>query len=301
MFANVLIGVAEMESGRDAAELAKLLAAPGGRRELVHILPERQPIWRRAEEEEATAERQRALQMLADLRAAVGIEADLRCLMAKTPGRGLHELAEQTQADLLVVGSSRRGPIGRVLLGDDTSAALGGAPCAVAIAPAGFAKHPQLRLIGVGYDGSPESERALAAARELARAHHAKVAALEAVIVALPMRGGSWYLAQELIDAASARLAKLEDVEPHVQYGLPAEELARFSASVDLLVIGSRGYGPLGRLVHGSTSRQLARTASSPLLVLTRPARLEEEQAGEAEAAASERSSAQRAAVHHIG
>lgn len=36
-------------------------------------------------------------------------------------------------------------------------------------------------------------------------------------------------------------------------------------------MIASRGYGPVGRLVHGSTTRQLARTARCPLLVLTRP------------------------------
>jgi len=45
-----------------------------------------------------------------------------------------------------------------------------------------------------------------------------------------------------------------------------------FSASVDLLVVGSRGYGPLGRLVHGSTSHRLARLARCPLLVLPRAA-----------------------------
>jgi hypothetical protein len=35
-------------------------------------------------------------------------------------------------------------------------------------------------------------------------------------------------------------------------------------------VVGSRGYGPVGRLVHGSTSQRLARAAHCPLLVLTR-------------------------------
>jgi len=53
-------------------------------------------------------------------------------------------------------------------------------------------------------------------------------------------------------------------------YGVPAEELALYSASLDLSVVGSRGYGPIGRLVHGSTSQKLARTARCPLLVLPR-------------------------------
>ncbi|HUA71417.1 MAG TPA: universal stress protein, partial [Solirubrobacteraceae bacterium] len=49
-------------------------------------------------------------------------------------------------------------------------------------------------------------------------------------------------------------------------------ELTLYSASLDLLVIGSRGYGPLGRLVYGGVAQRLARTARCPLLVLTRPA-----------------------------
>jgi nucleotide-binding universal stress UspA family protein len=75
-----------------------------------------------------------------------------------------------------------------------------------------------------------------------------------------------------LVRDARARIKALGDVEPHAVYGNPVEELAVYSASLDLLVVGSRGYGPLGRLVHGSTSQQLARVARCPLLVLTRTA-----------------------------
>ena len=49
------------------------------------------------------------------------------------------------------------------------------------------------------------------------------------------------------------------------------------SGSLDLLVVGSRGYGPIGRLVHGSTSRELTLRAQCPLLVLTRTRRGEAE------------------------
>ena len=56
-------------------------------------------------------------------------------------------------------------------------------------------------------------------------------------------------------------------------YGPPLEVLASYSASVDLLVVGSRSYGAIGRLVHGSTSDELARTARCALLVLPRSAR----------------------------
>jgi nucleotide-binding universal stress UspA family protein len=79
-----------------------------------------------------------------------------------------------------------------------------------------------------------------------------------------------------LVQDARDRIAALGDVEPHAVYGQPAEELAMYSASLDLLVVGSRGYGPIGRLIHGSTSQQLAHSARCPLLVLTRAARATE-------------------------
>jgi hypothetical protein len=48
------------------------------------------------------------------------------------------------------------------MLGDDTSHALNGAPCAVAVAPIGFAREPYtLAEIGVAYNGSEESRNAV--------------------------------------------------------------------------------------------------------------------------------------------
>jgi nucleotide-binding universal stress UspA family protein len=213
--------------------------------------------------------------MLAAQRSAAGVDAQIVCAWHSTPGRGLHELAQARDSDLIVVGSSRRALLGRALLGDDTRASLNGAPCAIAVAPAGYAQQPRLFTeIGVGYNGEPESEHALAVARELADEHGARLSAFEAVsIPAIALSAGpapvdEWM--QDLLDDARRRVSALEDVEPHAVYGQASEELAMFSASVDLLVVGSRGYGPLGRLVHGSTSRDLARVARSPLLVLPR-------------------------------
>ncbi|HZE04918.1 MAG TPA: universal stress protein, partial [Solirubrobacteraceae bacterium] len=74
------------------------------------------------------------------------------------------------------------------------------------------------------------------------------------------------------------QVAALGDVEPYAVYGIAAEELTAYSSSVDLLIVGSRAYGPLGRLVHGSTSGRLARSARCPLLVLPRSAPLTDTQ-----------------------
>ena len=109
------------------------------------------------------------------------VEPSLQAIASTSVGRGLHELAEQSGADLLVVGSSRRGLAGRALLGDDTHAALNGGACAVAVAPTGYGSSAAvIREIGVGYDASPESERALELARELAGELGARLSAFQA-------------------------------------------------------------------------------------------------------------------------
>ena len=53
-------------------------------------------------------------------------------------------------------------------------------------------------------------------------------------------------------------------------YGGPREELARFGDDLDLLVVGSRGHGPLGRVFHAGVSDYLARHAPCPLLIMPR-------------------------------
>ena len=136
--------------------------------------------------------------------------------------------------------------------------------------------HELCEEIGVGYDGSPESEHALGLARNLALELGAELSAFEAIT--LPSTALSTgplpfdEMVTTLVTEARDRIAAFGDVEPHAAYGHPAEELAVYSASLDLLVVGSRGYGPIGRLIHGSTSQELARTARCPLLVLPRGA-----------------------------
>jgi nucleotide-binding universal stress UspA family protein len=277
VFERVIVGVDEHTRGRDAVALAKRLVATNGALVLAHVvLGELSAVPGGGFE---ASERQRALELLGAARDEAKIDTELLLTRSPSPGRGLHELAELEHADLLVVGSTGRGLLGRVLIGDDTRDALNGAPCAVAIAPLGYAeRQAPLSEIGVAYNGSPDSEHALAVARELAAETGARVSAFEAVSLPAYMFGGAAAPAaaplgdviNASVDLARERIAALGDVEPHAAYGAVAEELALYGASVDLLVIGSRGYGPIGRLVHGSVSRQLARTARCPLVVLTR-------------------------------
>jgi len=282
MFKNVIVGIDDDEGGRDAIALAKMLAADGGKLTLAQVYQGDSALSRRSSPDYEAAQHERIRKLLEKRRADAGVEAELKWYGSPSVGRGLHELAELTGADLLVVGSSRRGLLGRVLIGDDTRAALNGAPCAVAISPTGYSREPAtMREIGVGYDGSSESHGALALARLVAAEHHARLSAFEAVATPAYLYLGHLMSAAPIeavripreVELARERIAALGGVEPHSAYGDPVEELTLYSASLDLLVIGSRGYGPVGRLVYGGVAQRLARTARCPLLVLPRSAR----------------------------
>jgi nucleotide-binding universal stress UspA family protein len=278
MFENVIVGVDGRPNGRDAIALASRLIGPDSKLTLANIHPGASRPVDATEPGKLTEEQSASHELLEREQSQAGVEAELVSYAASSPGRGMHDLAEETGADLLVVGSCSRGPVGRVLLGDDTRGALNGAPCAVAVATRGYAEHPHpIATVGVGYDGSPESEIALSKARELAAGGRSLVRALEVVNIpnyaftgfGAPALGES---IEMLISEADDRLAKLEGVEGRAVYGLSGEELASFGDEVQLLVVGSRGYGPVKRLIIGSTSDYLERHARCSLLVLPRAA-----------------------------
>ena len=272
MFRHVVVGIDEDPGSRDALALARALLDKDGRITLAHV-HRGDPRMRTVSPELAAAERTRARRLLETVRAETGDDARLVWAGASSVGRGLHEIAEHDDADLLVVGSSEHSLFGHATLSAHTRDALNGAPCAVALAPASYRKRPVVvREIGVGYDGSLESEHAVVVARRLADELGAKVSAFEAIALPVDLVEGPGP-ADERIDRCLAlareRIAQL-GVEPHAAYGHAAEELALYGASLDLLLLGSRGYGPIGRLFHGSTSQRVAQTARCPLLVLAR-------------------------------
>ena len=199
-----------------------------------------------------------------------------------SPGRALHRAATAHGADLIVVGSAHRGRVGRVLAGDVAAGTLHGAPCPVLVAPRGHGEHGgELRTIGVGFDGSPESRTALEFAHRIAEAVGARLRVIDVVVA--PDPGGpfpayrpDWaehahIRREEAEERLAAVLADLGEIATGaLPVGDPARELAYAADDLDLLVTGSRGYGPLRRLMLGSTSTKLVHEAPCPVLVLTR-------------------------------
>ncbi|MDQ2895429.1 MAG: universal stress protein, partial [Actinomycetota bacterium] len=253
--------------------MATCLLGRGGELALAHVHPGRTSPRGSLTVALEAAGRTSSLELLESERIAAGIRAKLLTVGSRSVGRGLHELAQRGSCDLLVVGSCTRGFFERATGGDNTRAVLNCSGWAVAVAPAGYAEHPPaLREIGVAFDGSPESEQALTLAGSVAADHDARVSAFEALEThPNPFTGGGTSFAEAvdlIISGARRRIEAHPDVEAHVTLGPAVGELSLFSASVDLLVTGSRGHGPLGRLIHASTSKELARSAICPLLVL---------------------------------
>jgi nucleotide-binding universal stress UspA family protein len=198
----------------------------------------------------------------------------------------LHSLAEAAGAALLVVGSTRRGPVGRVVPGSTGERLLHGSPCPVAIVPRGYAKADAIRSIGVAYDGSEESEAALQAGYELARHCQATLRVIrvfDATRVGTPalmtmpgwdsMRDETEAIQRKHFAEAVAALPTDVGIESVFVTGSPASELASESWNVDLMVVGSRGYGPRSAVLLGGVTHTLIRKAACPVVVLPRGAR----------------------------
>jgi nucleotide-binding universal stress UspA family protein len=199
--------------------------------------------------------------------------------------RGLDQLADAEDVDLVVVGSTHRGKIGRVLFGSVGERLLYGAPCPVAVAPRGYAgADHRLATIGVAYDGSEESKLALAEARGLAGALGAKLRLITVinewpyVPESSPSRSLEEFMEvvreehREIQKQAIAELGDALEVDTFVGEGDPDEVLVAQGAELDLLVMGSRGYGPIRRTLLGGVSAKVMRMAPCPVVVVPRGA-----------------------------
>lgn len=247
--AGVLTGVLDDQTDRDMIALAKELVAPEGRLTLLHLhLVTAKPARGFLADMAKCRTAPERLTALAD---ELAVDAELRCAEAHSPRRGLREFASRRRADLLVVGVSRSDENDRTFLGDDTRKVLEDAPCAVA-PPEFAARASAIKTIGVGFDGSIHSERAVGLARRLAAERRAELSAFEAVPVPVYARD-PWNVKGEVkehVEAARQRVAALGHPEPEAGVGDPVHELATYGQSVDLLVIGGHDYRPIDHLLE---------------------------------------------------
>ena len=289
MFRNIVVGYDGRERGGDAVALAERLRDPRlGKLLLVSAYP----VTMLPAEPLAIVERRDVVELAAEasltearMLLAADVPVQVSVVPAASPARALTELAERDGADLVVVGSTHRGKVGRVVPGTTAERLLHGAPCAVAVAPRGYAGD-RLRHIGVAYDGSPEAEAALDTAEAIALECGV---ALTCYCVVEPAgwadgmiaagTGAEWpsktleQHARQMLTAVTDHAPEGIELETRLLRGEPAEQIARKAADgLDLLVLGSRGYGPLRRALLGTVSGRLVRESTCPVLVMPRSA-----------------------------
>jgi nucleotide-binding universal stress UspA family protein len=287
MSSRLVIAYDGSSHGEDALALGHVLADVLGTSALVVGVASYPDYLMDREELEAIAAEETEPLLAAAAERLAGLDVETRSLVRDSPARALHDLAEEESPSAIVIGSSHRGPVGRVLMGSIGASLLSGAPCPIAIAPGGYAERERRRMlrIGVAYDGSHESRSALDAAVALGRRTHGSLSVLTVAnprpygyATAFEVLSAEEYQAAEhrhkqaILDSVDELLPAEVTVEHRLLVGDPAEVLAAEAAELDLLVLGSRAYGPVRRVVLGSTSARLARGAPAPLLIIPRGA-----------------------------
>jgi nucleotide-binding universal stress UspA family protein len=204
-----------------------------------------------------------------------------RCV-ARDAGAALVD--ESSTADLVVMGARGLGTLRGVLLGSVSSYVTTRSHCPVVVvreAPGVGAGEPR---VVVGVDGLEDSAAALRFAFDAAARHGASLTVVHTWDLDVDTAAASmtwsvdWQQAGEqeqavVAEAVAGYAAEFPtvDVRRHVVHGHPVAELARESEGADLLVLGTRGRGPVKGLVLGSVSRSLLHEAHCPVAVVPTP------------------------------
>jgi nucleotide-binding universal stress UspA family protein len=284
MFRKVIVGFDGSDRAQDALALATALTAPDGEL-IVCCVHHFQSLSARIDPTEPSIDRESAQAMADQATQLLGgsLNVTSRLLAAVSAATGLQSIATEEQAELIVLGSSHRGTLGRVFMGSVTQETLHEASCPVAVPPVGFhdrqARDP-IKRIAVGHDAVEPTPGALAAAISLCQQACAElllVAIAEDATIEDPKRETMSYEAvtelrlhatENSVGETLARVPQSISPSSEVLDGDPAEQLVAASRDADLLVLGSHDRGFLGRLIMGSVSDRVVRSATCPVLVI---------------------------------
>lgn len=278
---RILVGYDGSAGGRDALELTRVLAEATGASVLVVTVLPYGPLpipYEILEEEEV----ERAGPLFEEAKRLLGdLEIETRAFGGGTPAGVINDLAEREGVETIVVGSPHRGPIGRTLIGSVADGLLHGAPCEVLAAPRGYAseQHGPFRAIAVACDDTEEAKAALRRAEAIGLACRATIVVFTVSAPAAVVPGAGGYTPAIPPEAGPIVTRAVKGVDEglaatgRVLSGMPGTAIAKACEEdgADLVVSGSRGYGPVRRVLLGSVSTQLMHEASCPVLVVPRP------------------------------
>lgn len=200
---------------------------------------------------------------------------------AFSPAIGLEQIVESEGADLVVIGCAGA-EAGRVRAGHKAHQLMSGGKAAVLLAPVGYASGGSIDSVAVAVNGTPESDRAIGNAAAFAGEGPLKVIAVAtdfaeywghwtAGTVMADLADASREAAQKSLDDAVAKVPVGTMPEPLMVDGDAITELrAASDGDLDLLCLGSRSYGPVRRVLLGSTSTGVVADAGCAVLVVPR-------------------------------
>lgn len=135
--------------------------------------------------------------------------------------------------------------------------------------------------IAVAYDGSNLSRKALERAVQIAQASNAKLSIVhvfqlpvyivgEAALTLTKNQAGLYDDAQALLDEAKNLVPPELDLTLVMKMGNPAKEILDYAdkAGLDLIVMGSRGLGPIREFILGSVSHNVVQHSKVPVLIV---------------------------------
>jgi nucleotide-binding universal stress UspA family protein len=208
---------------------------------------------------------------------------------AGDPGEQLTAVAEREDAELIVVTARGRSTLSTALLDRAATQLMRDAPCPVVVVPSDTVApldSEGLRAVVCGVAGEDTDAGVLRLAEDLALRRGGDLHAAHAYdprVVHPPVAAAPGPLPDPgLADAAEQTLAKaLEGAGVHASANvvpLPAAralERVAEQRNAGLIVVGSRGRGKLGSLLHGSVPMELAAEGRTAIVVLPPGTRLE--------------------------
>jgi nucleotide-binding universal stress UspA family protein len=251
------------------------------------VYPEEHPLGAgRVDAEWAAYVRELGQETLDKAQAVAGDAAIYRLVASTSAPRGLADLAEDVDAAAVLVGGSRQDQAGGGWLGSVADRLLHGATVPVCVVPENW-QPPDggvISRIGVAFVDTRDGYEALRAAVRTANRIPARI-----VLYSVVARSTEHYSyiagrreEQVFYDAARASYSQALD---YAVAGVPAqlepeavllegdvvERLAELGPDeVDMLVCGSRGYGPIRRVLLGGVSARLVRRSRLPVMVVPR-------------------------------
>lgn len=169
MTPKAIVSYDDTPNDHDALMLAHVLAAAGTELVLGYVRHTSDPRNEHREQQDGQLLLERGARLLGDL------DVERRVVANGSTAAGLHALARQEEADLIIFGSEYRTAAGHVEPQKSTQALLEGGSVAVAIAPARYRSEHARTFGRVGVLATPDDPAAVATASDLAESLGARL------------------------------------------------------------------------------------------------------------------------------